>query len=65
MKKTTWQGKLFIASWVVIAIAAILYAVSENTVSTHLGRVQEAWSIVIFVLGVAGLLGSLLGASGE
>lgn len=61
MKNTTWQGWLFIAGWVLIAIAAVLYGISEYTVNPHKGQVQENWSIVIFI---AGLLTMLVGRGG-
>lgn len=55
-RQTTWQGWLFLASWVLIIIAAVLYGVSEYTVNPHKGQVQENWAIVIFVLGVGTML---------
>ncbi len=65
MKKTTWQGRLFLASWVFIIAAAILYNISEYTSNPHKGQVQENWAIVLFVIGIGSLIGSLMGASGE
>lgn len=55
-RQTTWQGWLFIASWVLIALAAVLYGISEYTVNPHKGQVQENWSIVIFVAGILVML---------
>ncbi len=55
-RKTTWQGWLFIASWVLIALAAVLYGISEYTVNPHKGQVQENWSIVVFVAGILVML---------
>lgn len=62
MKKTSWQGLLFIAAWLLIIIAAVIYGISEYTVNPHKGQVQENWSIVIFVLGVVTMLISRAGA---
>lgn len=61
-KTTTWQGWLFIASWVLIVAAAILYGVSEYTVNPQKGQMQENWSIVILVTGLSTLIASRLGA---
>jgi len=61
MKNTTWQGWLFIAGWILIAAAAVLYGISEYTVNPHKGQVQENWSIVLFVVG---LLTMLVGRGG-
>ncbi len=55
-RQTTWQGWLFIASWVLIALAAVLYGISEYTVNPHKGQVQENWSIVVFVAGILVML---------
>jgi predicted membrane channel-forming protein YqfA (hemolysin III family) len=57
-RQTSWQGWLFLASWVLIILAAVVYGVSEYTVDPHKGQVQENWSIVIFVTGLVALLAS-------
>jgi hypothetical protein len=62
MKKTTWQGWLFLASWILIAGAAVLYAISEYTSDSKLGQLQENWSIGIFLAGLLALLVSRAGA---
>lgn len=56
MKNTSWQGLVFIAGWVLIAVAAVLFGISEYTVNPHKGQVQENWSIVIFIAGVLTML---------
>lgn len=56
MKKTTWQGWLFIAAWVLIILAAVLYGISEYTVNPVKGQGQENWAIGLFVSGLVSLL---------
>ena len=56
MKNTSWQGLLFIAGWVLIAVAAVIYGISEYTVDPHKGQLQENWSIAVFVLGLVTML---------
>lgn len=56
-RKTTWEGWAFLIAWVFIIAAAILYGISEYTVDTHKGLVQERWALKIFIAGVLGLLG--------
>jgi predicted membrane channel-forming protein YqfA (hemolysin III family) len=56
MKKTTWQGWLFLAAWVLIIAAAVLFGISEYTTDAKLGQLQENWSIGIFVTGLLTLL---------
>lgn len=56
-RKTTWEGWAFIASWLLIISAAVLYGISEYTVDPKLGQAQENWAIGLFVGGIAGLIG--------
>lgn len=56
MKKTTWQGWLFLFSWALIIAAAVLYGISEYTTDAALGQLQENWSIGLFVSGLLALL---------
>lgn len=46
MKKSTWQGKLFLGGLVPLAAAIGLYIKSEATSNAHLGHVTEIWAWV-------------------
>lgn len=56
MKKTTWQGWLFLFAWALIVAAAVVFGISEYTTDPALGQLQENWSIGLFVSGLLALL---------
>lgn len=56
MKKTTWQGWLFLFAWALIVAAAIVFGISEYTTDPALGQLQENWSIGLFVSGLLTLI---------